>query len=331
MIHFTLFDILVLFAGLAFPFVAAIGIPIVFAIFVTRAWRRNRIARRWAWGFVATVAAFGIVGAPYIIYVASELLASYEQWLRRETLTEPRTIKGNVYPVGAKLQLGRGGHVLWGELPTTTLLNGLPLIGFFRFVDGPLPRLSDAPGPWLAEATLARASLVEAIPCAEGPIMQSPAGELTCRLSENFEFLGYPLAANSTIVASPGLADDATWKFGQGTLAKPLTMFRITWPPGTIVKPNPLCKDCLQASKLNDASPAGTFVHLCLPKNGFVMIGAIELHGVVEVNTGNGFFIYDFCPEYSDDPPGYTLYSSDRFRLVEIDANGKVVRTEPLR
>jgi predicted branched-subunit amino acid permease len=78
MIRFTLFDLLVFFAGSAFPFVATIGIPIALAILVVPAWRRNRIARRWAWGFVAAVAAFGIVGAPYLIYDASKLLASYE-------------------------------------------------------------------------------------------------------------------------------------------------------------------------------------------------------------------------------------------------------------
>jgi hypothetical protein len=152
MIHITLFEILSFFAGSAFPFVAAIGIPIVLAILVVPAWRRNRIARRWASGFAATVAAFGIVGAPYMLYLANE------ESLRRHTLTEPRTIEGNVYPVGAKLRLDRGGHVLRGELPAPTLVNGLPLIGSFRFVDGP--------GPRLAEAILARASLVEGIPCA---------------------------------------------------------------------------------------------------------------------------------------------------------------------
>jgi hypothetical protein len=127
------------------------------------------------------------------------------------------------------------------------------------------------------------------------------------------------------------LADDATWKLKQGTLAGPLTMLRITWPPFTIVKPRSGCEDCLQASKLEDASPAGTFVDLCLPKNEVVMIGAIEVHGTVEIRTGNGFLIRDFCDGYSDASPGYARYGSERFRYVKIDANGKVVRAEPLQ
>ena len=49
---------------------------------------------------------------------------------------------------------------------------------------------------------------------------------------------------------------------------------------------------------------------------------------------GNGiddrFFISDFCREYSDDGVGYALYSGERYRFMEIDANGKVVHAEKI-
>ena len=244
MIHFTTYDVIVIIAAFTFPYVAAIAIPVALAIFIVPALRGSRTVRRSAWGILAVVAALGIVGGPFIIYVVGQWLASHEESLRRDTLTEPRAIDGNVFPVGAKLQIDQGGHVEWGELPTPTLVNGLPLIGFFRFVDGI--------GPRLAEATLARASVVEGVPCAAGPIEQAREGDLTCRLSEDFEFLGYPLAANSTIVANPSKADDKTWKFKRGTLAKPLTLLRVIWPAGTIVKPGPLCGNCVAAATLTN-------------------------------------------------------------------------------
>lgn len=285
---FSTFDIVSIFAALAWPaiavFFAALGLA-----GISSAVRKRR---GWRVGLVVTalvLAVDTVVALPMAAAIVQEQVRSWEIEYYTYRLDAPRRLDGTLFPAGSVVRLSVDPpHRLYaGSVPTPTKILGLDLIGEFAIAfdsdgtaavgdgtlasEGMVAELPCAPGafqrldshrgactlardlpiagivlragtraevwhdpldgpPLDIEGTLAEPAQLAGLPCAPGPVKDSPYG-VRCVLADDWTVNGFPLARGRPIALQ--LASGKPNVLAEGTFSTPLEIQGVTLPADT--------------------------------------------------------------------------------------------------
>ena len=297
---------LAILASYALVFVGPFLLAAAIVILALPALRRRTGLRRTAYGVLATCAVLLVCALP----AGVALLDFAPRHSTTHRLNAPRTFGGILFPAGSTIHVWpEDDKVESGTVPSPTVIEGLPLIGDFRFPTGADPVFT---------GTLATPHNLDGIPCAPGPVRVYGPEVVRCVLAQDYAFEEHLLAAGQDMELyrpSEPLPPGAAYfppELRFGVLARPEVLFGTSWPAGTVV-------GGIKASPGQMAGKPWGEVVFCLPDGKTADIGAATLHGFIAYYVRDDYLRVftqcDLVPERGYDMSGHVQVGPDRFHI----------------